>query len=175
MLRPRTLKIRRIFLEEQAVWLKTRRKLAGLLKGNNCNHQWSPSPKLLPSLGPVWVHTTQKRNRKTHESQRWTSTVTTCDGRPAGITGIPVGREETLPSRWHYAPVDPRWSWTALPGKVTPSPPACEPRGQEDQMATPGLHGKVRAAHSWRAEQELSWAQTCFGCPTWEAEEWCSA
>lgn len=34
--------------------------------------------------------------------------VTTRNGRLVVISGIPVGREETLPSRWHYAPAYPR-------------------------------------------------------------------
>lgn len=49
-----------------------------------------------------------------------------CVGRPAVIRGIPVGQEETLPSRWHYAPVNPRWTWGALPGHLIFSPPAKE-------------------------------------------------
>lgn len=67
------------------------------------------------------------------------------------------GREGAVPSRWHYVPVDPRRSWRALPGKGTSNPPAQESgtRGQEGQVAAPGMCGRVGAAHSWRA-------QTCF-------------
>lgn len=54
------------------------------------------------------------------------STVARCDGRPGVLTGIPVGREEALPSRWHYTPVYPRWNWRAPPGNLIISPPVKE-------------------------------------------------
>jgi len=84
-----------------------------------------------------------------HETQRRTSAVTTCDGRPADTTGIPAGREDPLPSRRHSAPYSP--DAPAEPCQAIQSfLHLHRKRGltrQKDQMAVLGLHGKVTTAH----------------------------
>lgn len=71
-----------------------------------------------------------------------------------------MGREEALPSRWHYVPVDPRWSWRALPGKVTTSPPAQESWAQGSGKSG-GSSWSVWEGESCTSLKGTAGAQTC--------------
>lgn len=127
--------------------------------------------------GLACIYTKQPRNRKVHELQRRMGSVTTRNGRLVVISGIPVGREETLPSRWHYAPAYPRR--VQSPARQFNHFSTC--RGNAGTYVKKIRWQFLVSAERWqlhvakRQSRGYPGQRPCLSRLTWEAEERCSS